>query len=153
MAFTNPSAFLYKFSLPWLLPLKNVCAETQTEFRSSDEVLVSGQSGEGPHLWAFLSSEWWLSSGYCQIDEILPGWRANSDVYYVPSLLVSWVQHLRRHGVPRLPTGGHQPGEDCPGGWYPSCHRRLWALHPPEALPWLRLQAYQGKEQGEYLWS
>ena len=22
------------------------------------------------------------------------------------------VQHLRRHGVPRLPVGGHQPGQD-----------------------------------------
>lgn len=84
----------------------------------------------GPHLWAFLSSEWWLGSEYCQIDEILSGRRATLKfTMFPPFSLLNTTSSKAWSAV--APHCGHQPGEDCPGGWHPSCHRRLWALTSP----------------------
>lgn len=58
------------------------------------------------------------------------------------------VQHLRRHGVPRLPAGGHQPGQDRLRGRQHQRQQGHGPLHPAEAFPRVPLPARQDQEQG-----
>lgn len=58
------------------------------------------------------------------------------------------VQHLRGHGVPRLPAGGHQPGQDRLRGRHRQRQQGHGPLHPAQALPRAPLPARQDQEQG-----